>query len=199
MIQRLPHDPLAKFVAARRELLVGYRACVIGSDSHTFSATALIAKTTRRRSRRSTRFCWSGPSKSGAEPDSLSGSVLNAKRILPGRPHDRRAMRPQNFAVVGEAEHHACQQAFVAHIIKLNPVRRRFDFFQPERVWSETVEPRSPIGCQGRPTRVHRGAIASALQAGFRRVEIPQRVKIAPPACVQPIYNNGNLVKIVWQ
>ena len=81
-------------------------------------------------------------------------------------------MGPQNFAVAGEAENHAYRQTFVAHIIKLNPVRRRLDFLQPEGVGCKAVKPRSPIGCQASPALAHRGAIALAFQAGFGRVEI---------------------------
>lgn len=158
-----------------------------------------FARTTSRRPRRSGRFCWSEPSNSEAATGSLSGCILNPRDVRTRRLRERRAMRPQNFSVACEAEHHAYRQAFVAHIVKSNPLRRRFDFFQRECVGCKAVEARSPIGRQARPALVHRGAIAPAFETGFRRVEIPQCIKIAPPACAEPIHDDGDLVEIIGQ
>ena len=118
---------------------------------------------------------------------------------MPDRLRDRRAARPQNFPAGREAEHHAHRQAFMAHVIKLNAVRRRLNFLQAEGVGRKAVEPRPPIGGQARPALAHCGAIAMAFEAGLWRVEIQQRLEIAPPARIEPIHNDGDLVEIIWQ
>jgi hypothetical protein len=172
-----------------------YRAYVIGSDDHIVHATALVC--VNDADARSGRFCWSEPSESGAATGSFSG--LNAKGILPRPLRDRRAGRPQNFSVGCEAEHHPDRQAFMVHVVKLNTIRRRLDFLQPECIGRNAVKPPSPIGCQSCPALVHRAAIAPAFQAGARRVQIQQRIDIATPARVEPIHDDGDLVEIMWQ
>ena len=90
-------------------------------------------------------------------------------------------------------------QALMAHVIELNPVRRRLNFLQPEGVGRKTVEPRSPIGCQVRQALLTLPPVALAFEAGLSRVEIQQGLEIAPPAGIEPIHDDGDLVEIIWQ
>lgn len=58
----------------------------------------------------------------------------------------------------------------MADVVKLNPVRRRFDFFQPEGVGRKVVEPRSPISGEVHPALTDRRVATPAFQAGLLRV-----------------------------
>ena len=150
----------------------------------------------RRGGDRGGRDISAGPDHRNLErrPILLSGCILNVRGVQPKRRQGRRATRMQNFPLAREVEHLVCRRkALMAHVIELNPVRRRLNFLQPEGVGRKTVQPRSPIGCPGAPGPCSLCRHQHWHRADLSHVEIQQGLEIAPPAGIEPIHDDGDL------
>src|SRR5207237_1496538 len=131
-----------------------------------------------------------GISKNDAVSRASSGWIWNAGRLLT-RLRPRLATTMQDFPVRCEGKDDADRLALVAQIIEHDAFAGRGDFLQAKGIRQESLEPRTPIGFQRRPALIDLHAIASAFQARVVRVQIHQRRKIALPARVQPVDDNG--------
>ena len=75
------------------------------------------------------------------------------------------------------------------------PSAGRRDFLQAEGRRHEGFEPWPPIGLQGDAAVDQGRALAGAFEAGVVGIQINQTGEIALAAGVQPVYDNGYLVK----
>ena len=102
-----------------------------------------------------------------------------------------------DFTARREREGDAHGPAVRARTIQHDAIGGGRDFLKPERARRESGKPRLPVSLQRRPAVEERRAVAGAFEAGVLGMEIEQRNKIALPARIQPIHDDGYLVKIL--
>ncbi len=86
--------------------------------------------------------------------------------------------------------------ALVTQIVEHDAVGLGSDLFQTKGDRGLAIQPGSPIGIQLRAAAMNLPALAAALEARVRGVEVEKRVQIAGPARIQPVDHHGNSVKI---
>jgi hypothetical protein len=105
----------------------------------------------------------------------------------------------RNFPEKVEAEADADRLALVTPVVEHDAVGLGHDLLEAKGKRVRTIQPRPPVGIQFRSTAMNLHAVAVALEARVRGVEVEKRGQIARPARIQPIDHNGNSVKIFKQ